>query len=249
MPDTERHSGLEQELTQALDELNAALQRASEATAVIRGIVPRLAATGSVLDEIEALVRAKRSQIGAVVAPIEPAAPWTGAYTRPTLVVAGATSPKPRPAPRRQPEQAVAESAAHTLPQPPRAVAIERPILPAALTPPPPAEAPTPLRGAKPVDSAPFPNPADDAGVTCFRLEFESKPGPLDLRTVDDAVGEHPAVRDVALLDYDGRRATLKVWIAATSTPAEVQDALKQRTAELFAPGHDITIVALEDVA
>jgi hypothetical protein len=246
MSNTERHSGPEQELTRALDDLAAALRRAGEASAVIRGAVPRLAATGSVLDEIEALVRAKRSQTGA---PDEPAAPRPVTYTHPTLVVSGGASPKPRPAPRRQFEPAAAKIAPQAVPQPPRALASERPILPAALTPPPLAEAPARATGPKPVDSAPFPNPADDAGVTCFRLEFESKPGPLDLRKVDDAVGEHPAVRDVALLDYDGRRATLKVWIAATSTPADVQNALRRRTAELFAPGHDITIIALEDVA
>jgi hypothetical protein len=245
MPNTERHSGLELELTQALDDLAAALERAGEATAVIRGIVPRLAATGSVLDEIEALVRARRSQIGAAA---EPAAPQPIAYTRPALVVPAAASPKPRPAARRQTDHAAAESEPQAAPQPPRAMAAERPVLPAALTPLA-AETPARANGAKHVDSAPFPSPADDVGVTCFRLEFESKPGPLDLRKVDDAVGEHPAVRDVALLDYDGRRATLKVWIAATSTPAEVQSALKQRVTQLFAPGHDITIVALEDVA
>jgi hypothetical protein len=245
MPNTERHTGLEPELTQALDDLAAALQRAGEATAVIRGIVPRLAASGSVLDEIEALVRAKRSQIGAVVELVAPAAPPPIAYTRPALVVPDAASPKPRPAPRRQAEQ---PAAAGPAPQGLRASAAERPVLPAAFTPPP-AETPTPLDGAKPIDSTPFPNPADGAGVTCFRLEFESNPGPLDLRKVDDAVGEHPAVRDVALLDYDGRRATLKVWIAATSTPADVQNALKQRVTQLFPSGHDITIVALEDVA
>ena len=91
--------------------------------------------------------------------------------------------------------------------------------------------------------------PAASAGLTSFRLEFESNPGPLDLRTVDDAVSEHPAVRDVALLDYDGRKATLKVWIEASATPSEIQASLVEKSPTLFANGNDVTIVALEDVA
>jgi hypothetical protein len=90
---------------------------------------------------------------------------------------------------------------------------------------------------------------ASSQELICFRLEFQSNSGPLDLRAVDDAVSEHPAVRDVALLDYDGRRATLKVWIVADASPADVQDALTERAAELFADASDVTIVALEDAA
>ena len=85
--------------------------------------------------------------------------------------------------------------------------------------------------------------------LTCFRLEFQSNSGPLDLRAVDDAVSEHPAVRDVALLDYDGRCATLKVWIVADASPSDVQEALTARAAELFADAGNVTIVALEDAA
>lgn len=82
-----------------------------------------------------------------------------------------------------------------------------------------------------------------------FRLEFTSQPGPLDLRAVDEAVGEHPAVRDVALLDYDGRHATLKVWIAASTSPGDVQRTLQERTPELFGEENEIAIVALEEAA
>ncbi len=90
---------------------------------------------------------------------------------------------------------------------------------------------------------------AETGDLTCFRLEFESRPGPLDLRTVDDAVNEHPAVRDVALLDYDGRKATLKVWIDGAASPADVRGALVERSSRLFAAGNDVTIVAIEDAA
>jgi hypothetical protein len=88
-----------------------------------------------------------------------------------------------------------------------------------------------------------------DANLTAFRLEFESKAGPLDLRAVDEAVSEHPAVRDVALLDYDGRHASLKVWIDPSASPAEIKDALVERAESLFGDDNDVTIIALEDAA
>lgn len=219
MPSNDQPTGLERELSTALDDLHAALQRASEATATIKGLVPRLAATGSLFDEIEALVRAGRQNIGTgTLAAVQPEA----AFSRPTLVV-----PSPaRPAPVLQP------SASFTTPEPARDD--WSPVLEAA---------------AESEQAAEEPVQAHGDDLLCFRLEFESQPGPLDLRTVDDAVSEHPAVRDVALLDYDGRRATLKVWITSAASPADVQDALKQRASELFSPDQDVTIVALEDAA
>ena len=87
------------------------------------------------------------------------------------------------------------------------------------------------------------------ATLTCFRLEFESKPGPLDLRAVDDAVSEHPSVRDVALLDYDGRKATLKVWIEDTATPQDIQSSLVEKATALFGPENEVTVTAHEDAA
>lgn len=87
------------------------------------------------------------------------------------------------------------------------------------------------------------------ADFACFRIEFESRPGPLDLRAVDEVVSEHPAVRDVALLDYDGRKATLKVWIERSADPDEVQSALIERADTLFGGENDVTITALEDAA
>ena len=86
-------------------------------------------------------------------------------------------------------------------------------------------------------------------GLTSFRLEFESKPGPLDLRAVDDAVSEHHAVKDVALIDYDGKKATLKVWIDESATPHDVQNALLEKAASLFGPENEVTVVAIEDQA
>ena len=88
-----------------------------------------------------------------------------------------------------------------------------------------------------------------DPGLTSFRLEFESRSGPLDLRAVDEAVSEHAAVRDVALLDYDGRHASLKVWIDGSASPAHIKGALVERADTLFGDDNDVTIIALEDAA
>jgi hypothetical protein len=71
----------------------------------------------------------------------------------------------------------------------------------------------------------------------------------LDLRAVDDAISEHPDVRDIALLDYDGHRATLKVWVAGGTSPIEVQQAIRDHVVRLFPPDSDVTVVALEDAA
>lgn len=199
------HTGLEGELSQAIDELQTALQQASDATASIRSLLPKVGALGQVFDELDAVIRSGRQQIG------ESGTATSPAYTRPTLVAPSA--------PQWEPE-AVQQQPVVSTP--------ERTIEP---------ETPESVKRA------------EAAGLTCFRLEFESRPGPLDLRTVDDAVSEHPAVRDVALLDYDGRKATLKVWIDGSAKPADVQSTLIARSSQLFAAGNDVTIVALEDVA
>jgi hypothetical protein len=60
----------------------------------------------------------------------------------------------------------------------------------------------------------------------CLRVAVTSKAGSLDLKAVDASVNENPAVIDVALLDYDGRQATLKLWINQSADPVGVRDAL-----------------------
>jgi hypothetical protein len=87
------------------------------------------------------------------------------------------------------------------------------------------------------------------SGLTSFRLEFESKPGPLDLRSVDDAVSEHHAVKDVALVDYDGKKATLKVWIDDSATPQDVRNALLEKAATIFGNENEVSVEALEGEA
>jgi hypothetical protein len=218
MTTNDRPTGIDRELAGALDELQTALQQASEAAAALKGLVPRLAATGSLFDEIEALVRTGRQRIGAG----DPSTEMASAVTRPTLVVP--SGPRPAPVLSTSPERATSEATGGDESTPPAT---------------PTAETRAPEEGMSP----------QTAELRCFRLEFECQPGPLDLRTVDDAVSEHPAVRDVALLDYDGRRASLKVWISPDASPSDVQEALKERASSLFSAEQDVTIVALEDAA
>jgi hypothetical protein len=90
---------------------------------------------------------------------------------------------------------------------------------------------------------------AGSSSLVCLRLEFESKPGPLDLRSVDDAVGEHPAVRDVALLDYDGRKATLKVWVEKDTYASDIQASLAEKATALFGPENEVSVTAHEEAA
>jgi len=80
---------------------------------------------------------------------------------------------------------------------------------------------PTPEEGEEP----PAPRQHSES-ARCLRLEVEKKIGSLDLKQVDAAVNEIPAVTDIALLDYDGRRATLKLWIGETEDPETISETL-----------------------
>ncbi len=64
------------------------------------------------------------------------------------------------------------------------------------------------------------------SATRCLRLTVASKIGSLDLKAVDGSVNENPAVLDVALLDYDGRQATLKLWVNDSADPEGVREAL-----------------------
>ncbi len=207
-------TGLEDELSAAVGELQIALQHAADASAAIKTLLPKVGAIGSLFDELDAVIRSGRQQISQA----GESTPTT--FSRPTLVV---PSVSPQSMPQPQPEIAAIQQAEASEP-----IATTSTI-----------ERETPESTKR----------AQAEGLKCFRLEFESTPGPLDLRTVDDAVSEHPSVRDVALLDYDGRKATLKVWIEGSASPSDVQTSLVERSAQLFAAGNDVTIVALEDAA
>lgn len=222
-------TGIASELTDAVDQLHDSLQRATDAVARIRTLLPQVNRIGAMFEELESIIESGRQSAGAPPAGTPPRA----ARSRPTLVV-------PAAAPKRTPNT------------PPRAATLQ----PVSKQPASQIET-----GSAPEASAASPSPpvqqqfdipgiaANGEELISFRLEFESHPGPLDLRAVDDAVSEHPAVRDVALLDYDGRRATLKVWIAATASVAEVQQTLTDRAQQVIGNGGDVSIIALEDVA
>lgn len=89
----------------------------------------------------------------------------------------------------------------------------------------------TPENDASPpfADSPGEPAAEGPAGGRCYLLSVESVGGSLDLRTVDQPIAEDPNVLDVALLDYDGRRATLKVWLSEDGDPAVIRDELESR--------------------
>lgn len=208
MSNESQTQGLNEELTDALEDLRTSLQRAADATASIQRLVPRVAQIGSLFDELASVINTGRQQLGIQGA----------AITRPTLLPSATPSPvQPQSDPWTQlsdtwgakDDGAGTQSAAQEV----------------------------------------SPTPVSTASLVSFRLEFESKPGPLDLRAVDDAVSEHPAVRDVALLDYDGRKATLKVWIADDATPTDVRTALSSQATSLFGPDNEVTVVAIEDAA
>ncbi|MEK7693716.1 MAG: hypothetical protein AAB349_05935, partial [Chloroflexota bacterium] len=76
--------GLESELSKAVEDLHTALQRAADATASIKALLPKVGAIGSLFDELDAVIRSGRQQIG----PVTGAQP--AAYTRPTLVAPSA---------------------------------------------------------------------------------------------------------------------------------------------------------------
>jgi hypothetical protein len=221
----EHPAGLADELHQAIAGVRDALDRAAAASAALESLIPRVNAMSALFDDLESAIRRGRSQLGFAPEGLAPAP-----FPRPTLVVPAAIS-------RPQPGWTEPEPPADIEPQ----MDHEPPVHEADAWD---ASSEHKARGGVANGATYEPH----AETVPFRLEFESRPGPLDLRALDEAISEHPAVKDVALLDYDGRKATLKVWIVSTARPAEIQQALERRTAELFA-GNDITVVALEDVA
>lgn len=79
----------------------------------------------------------------------------------------------------------------------------------------------------------------------CLRLDVRSKSGSLELKAVDDAVNENASVVDVALLEYDGRNATLRVWIETSAEPETVRQALLDSLQRNLA-GHQDADVSLD---
>jgi hypothetical protein len=210
MATQQTQSGLAQELNHAIDDLQASLQHAADATAQLRSLLPRVTAIATLFEELQTVIQAGRDQLGG-----PDTAPAATSFSRPTLVAR---------------ENGAAQTAQDWAPAPAATADWSQ----------------SPAREDEGERAAAVGSNED---LVCFRLEFESRSGPLDLRAVDEAVGEHPAVRDVALLDYDGRKATLKVWIVAGASPFEVQQSLTESASTTFPDANDISIVALEDAA
>lgn len=76
----------------------------------------------------------------------------------------------------------------------------------------------------------------------CLRLEVTTKGASLDLKAVDGVVNETAEVVDVALLDYDGRHASLKVWLQETSDAQHVRDTLREGLRQRFGEGAEIEV-------
>ena len=215
-------TGLEEELKEAFDGLHDALRRAAEATSALSALAPRVHAIAAVFDQIEAAVIEGRRQIAGASAAIGGTQPGPAVFARPTLVAPAATG---------------ARSA--QIPQPFANATSSRPSTSDTST-----EAAGTSAGNDLRDVV-----NHNIEMVAFRLEFESRPGPLDLRAVDDAISEHPDVRDIALLDYDGHKATLKVWVESSTSPASIQVEIRDRVRSLFSAENDVTVVALEDAA
>lgn len=92
--------------------------------------------------------------------------------------------------------------------------AAEPPEAPAEAGPPPPTE-----------ETPPEPTETDRRS---FVLEVTAGEGSLELKDVDRSVSENPGVADVALLDFDGRKACLKIWVKQEADLDQVQAALTE---------------------
>jgi len=130
-------------------------------------------------------------------------------------------------------------------------------------TPPSPALQAIPRAEPAEAGGAPEPPPRTEEGSVeaagpaesssrCFLLEVEADHGSLDLKAVDRSVSENAGVVDVALLDYDGRRASLKIWVEHEAELAQVRSALLERLkANLGAEGQsgEVSISLSEEPA
>lgn len=186
------------DLNRALVDLEVALDEAARAAGVIRGKIAQVDTLADIVREMEAALALAR-KIGVQPATRQPEEP---AQLRPVEMIEQEAAPPTETAP--QPED-----------EPEDTGFFQMPVATAEETPEPEPEP----------DMEPLPEPARSVSHR-LRLWVASRIGSLDLKAVDGAVNENPAVVDVALLDYDGRQATLKLWINGAADPVETRDAL-----------------------
>jgi hypothetical protein len=185
-------------LDNALEQLETSLAEAGRSLSIVRHNVTQLASLIDVVHEMEDMMNKARANLGmeSIVTSAQPA-----------------LRPVPQP-----------ETFFQPVPDPIAAVPkIEE------------VPTPEPQPDSVEIQTEPEPEQAVPASLAqgsgeqtshCLRLGVASKAGSLDLKAVDGSVNENPAVVDVALLDYDGRKATLKLWINGAADPVGVRDAL-----------------------
>jgi hypothetical protein len=76
--------------------------------------------------------------------------------------------------------------------------------------------------------ASPEPSSEVPGSKACFLLEVRAVSSPLDLKAVDSSVNNSTDVVDVALLDFDGRRASLKVWFDPGANLTDARAALRE---------------------
>lgn len=197
------------ELDTALNQLELALVDAGRSVAVVRRNAAQLMSLVDVVRELELAVSRARETLAAA----------------PSLTITGQVSPQPlRPTPQAEPQPPIKPYA------PPEAsYAPPAPVAQPETSYEPPAAEPERMPEEQPPFAYAAEEPAGDASQPvshCLLLNVASRSGSLDLKAVDGSVNENPAVVDVALLDYDGRKASLKLWINGAADPAGVRDAL-----------------------
>lgn len=206
---------LKDELDTKLQTLEMSLASAAQATAALRQTLPKIAALAQVLGDIEATMTRIRPQT-------------TQTQTTPTFTEPAndeqASSPWLRPLAQDDPV-----SAWPTMPTEPKPGEKVATFYSSTL------EEEKEAEGEETNE--------EPAGVSnCLRVDVTTRGTSLDLKAVDSAVNEITEVVDVALLDYDGRSASLKVWVSETSDPTAVRDALSEGLQRRFEDEADIEV-------
>jgi hypothetical protein len=223
-------SSLAGDLEAALAALNAALADADRSAATIRRNISQVGVLAKMVREMEAAMALARQNLSIRLASTSQAT--TSQTQRPTTPE-DARAERPEPEARAtQPVTTISQpdpGQAPTSPSEPEAGASE-----ALAQPPQPeteiSEQVTPPPSPQQIGAEPVAIPSKPETIRPIshrlRMSIVSKAGSLDLKAVDGAVNENPAVVDVALLDYDGRHATLKLWVSGGADPDGVQESL-----------------------
>ena len=208
---------LDSRVSTAVQDIQAALEEALAATRDLAAWVERLRTLSAFMGEIETgLVEVRHRLEGsswdrrpvAVPSPVPKA-------EAPKAEQPWASEPAPAEVkvdeePPAAPETPQAEGGA----EPSEAAAVAE-----AEQPPEPAQGEPPAEG-EPLEEAPS---ASEAGGS-VHLEIESSEVNIDLMVVERALRETPGVADVDLLDYAGKRATVRVTLSEGERPEETGD-------------------------